>query len=315
MLRSIVVPLDGSPLCEHALPAALALARRCGAELRLVQVHTPLTPAYGDGLSGLESTFDPETRRSEQANLERTVERVRTLTKVKVSSVLLDGAVVPELLSAAQGADLVVMTTHGRGPLARFWLGSVADELVRQIPIPVLLLRPPEGQADLTSDVSWRRVLVPLDGSPLAEQILEPAIALGTLLKAEYSLLRVIAPMVRGLSVTTDEVVGRVDETMLAQLRSFHEADRVAAHEYLDRVAKALRAQSLTVQTRVIVHELPAVAILDEARASRADIVALATHGRRGIRRLVLGSVADKVLRASPVPVLLHGPKGMQNES
>jgi nucleotide-binding universal stress UspA family protein len=310
----MLVPLDGSPLSEHALPVALGLARRCGAELRLVRVHVPPTPAYGDGISGFESTFDPEARRGELVELEQTTARIRAQGDVKVNSTLLDGAVVAELLSAAKDADLVVMTTHGRGPLARFWLGSVADELVRQIPIPVLLLRPHEGRADLTNEASWRHMLIPLDGSALAEQVLEASVALGTLTKAEYTLFRVIPPMVRGLSVSAEELVGRVDEKMLSQLRSFHDEDRAAAHEYLDRVAKPLRAQSLKVNTRVVVHELPAVAILDEAKAGRADVVALATHGRRGIRRLMLGSVADKVLRASPVPILLHGPRGAKSE-
>ena len=90
------------------------------------------------------------------------------------------------------------MTTHGRGPLARAWLGSVADELVRKTPIPILLTRPQEAKPVLDQAPVLRRVLIPLDGSSFAEQAMDPALALGSLTEAEYILVRVIEPMIRG---------------------------------------------------------------------------------------------------------------------
>lgn len=88
------------------------------------------------------------------------------------------------------------MTTHGRGPVSRLLLGSVADRLVREVPIPVLLVRPHEAAPDLASEPVLRHILVALDGSALAEQVLEPVVALGTLMQADYSLLRVYGPLV-----------------------------------------------------------------------------------------------------------------------
>jgi nucleotide-binding universal stress UspA family protein len=181
--------------------------------------------------------------------------------------------------------------------------------LIRCLPVPALLVRPLETVAGPTQESAFQHVLIPLDGSPLSEEILEPAVELGSSFRAEYTLLRVIPPMVQGLYGATDDLVARVDQRVLADLQAFHAADRAAAEGYLKRVAESLRAKSLKVNTRIAVHEQPAVAILDEIKAGRADVVALATHGRRGIPRLVLGSVADKVLRASPVPVLLNGPQ------
>jgi nucleotide-binding universal stress UspA family protein len=89
----------------------------------------------------------------------------------------------------------VAMSTHGRGPLSRFWLGSVADALMRRLPVPLLLVRPQEGAPDLSEEPPLRRILIPLDGSALAEEVLAPALALGGLVGAEYTLLWVVRPL------------------------------------------------------------------------------------------------------------------------
>src|SRR5438067_676921 len=111
---------------------------------------------------------------------------------------------------AFDGADLVVMTTHGRGPLGRLWLGSVADALVRDLAMPLLLVRPQETAPDFKREPLLKHLLLPLDGSPLAEQMLEPAVALGTLMEADYTLLRVIKPVV--------PIDDRLEGTSAAQL-------------------------------------------------------------------------------------------------
>src|SRR5262249_13166269 len=118
---------------------------------------------------------------------------------VSVTAQVLQGEVAETLCrqAAEAGADLVVMATHGRGPFGRFWLGSVADELIRHLHLPILLVRPEEAEVDLSRNALPSRVLVPLDGTELAEQILEPAVALAALLPAaEVTLLRVIKPVV-----------------------------------------------------------------------------------------------------------------------
>jgi nucleotide-binding universal stress UspA family protein len=153
-----------------------------------------------------------------------------------------------------------------------------------------------------------RRVLVPLDGSELAEQVLEPVLALGTGTRAEYTLLRVVNRMT---PVSYDPASGRVSglrKSLLGQLQELDRRESARARNYLERLAERLRARSLAVQTRVVLHEQPAVAILDDAQQNAVDLIALATHGRGGLRRLLLGSVADKVLRGAATPVLVCRP-------
>ena len=130
--------------------------------------------------------------------LDTTVKRLAVLHSVPVTSALLESPAIAETLNAhaaTTGADLIVMTTHGRGPLSRFWLGSVADELVRRATIPILLVRPQEKAPDLSSEPILRHILIPLDGSALAEQALEPALALGKLMEADYTLVRIYFPL------------------------------------------------------------------------------------------------------------------------
>jgi nucleotide-binding universal stress UspA family protein len=309
MYRSIVVPLDGSPFGEQALPLAVEIARRSAANLQIVHVSVPLAEMYAEAWPGFESTVNPALRRRGEAYLDAVVRRLEPTVgaDVAVSSALLEGTI-PEALQEhvmATGADLVVMTTHGRGPLARAWLGSVADTLVRRLSVPLLLVRPRQAAAAPDTRSALRHVLVPLDGSPFAEDILEPAVTLGGLERAEYTLLRVIPPMILGNYANGyPAAVGYED--LLAQLEQLHAQECAEAATYLRRVAAGLRERGLRVTTRVAVHEHPAVAILDEAKAHPDGFVALATRGRSGLPRLLLGSVADKVLRGSVVPVLVH---------
>jgi nucleotide-binding universal stress UspA family protein len=302
--------LDGSPFGEHALPLALSLARRQGAALQVVHVHVPLVGMYGELGAFYDESLDRELMESEQAYLDAVVNRLAAAADVSLSTALLDGPA-PDAIArraAATGADLLIMTTHGRGPLARFWLGSVADALVRQATIPVLLVRSQESAPDLAREHALRRILIPLDGSDLAEQVLEPALALGAAAQAEYTLLRVVKPMT---PASYDPASGRVSElreSLLKQLQSLDRQQWAEARDYLERPAERLRARSLTVQTHVVSHEQPAAAILDYASTRGADAIALATHGRGGLKRLLLGSVADKVLRGATIPVLVYRP-------
>ncbi len=201
------------------------------------------------------------------------------------------------------GTDLVVMTTHGYGPLARAWMGSVADKLVRRLPMPILLARPHEATLDLLETVHERvfeHVLIPLDGSALAEEILDPALALGALMDAEYTLMEAIEVPVLGYAPAAQAAM--LDERVLEQWRA-------EARAYLERVAARIRARVSVVRTNVTLAP-PAMAIIDYAREHAADLIALSTHGRGGLARMLLGSVADKVIRGADVPVLLQRPRG-----
>ena len=310
MYRNLLVPLDGSAFGEQALPMALSIARRTGAALQLTHVHVPPMPVGIEGLPIVDAPLENEMRQHERAYLDGVVKRVEAAGQVKVTTTLLEGPVAEAIHQQAVSgqADLVVLTTHGRGPLSRFWLGSVADQLVRKLPMPMLLVRPQEAAPDLSRDVGLRHVLIALDGSPFAEQVLPAATALGTAMKADQTLLCVVPPLMPGSYDLGDIPAMGLAGSRFAQLQRMHEEEIKQAESYLDRVAARLRQQGLKVQTRVVRQDSPGAAILEEARQLGVDVVALATHGRGGLGRILLGSVADKVLRGATMPVLIHRP-------
>lgn len=311
MYRSILVPVDGSPFGEAALPLALILARRAGAILQLVHVMPPMGASYSEASLYLDSNLDrkllEQQRARSQTYLEHWAKKLGALAPVAVKTVLLSGDV-PALLrnQAVQvSADLIVMTTHGRGPLGRFWLGSVADELVRQVSMPVLLVRPVETVV-FEPEAALRHILIPLDGEPMAEQIIERAVELGQLMEADYTLLRVIKPVASAHYPVEGASMGQQVQALLDQMETIEEQIRQDAVTYLEKLAGELRQRGLKVSSRVEVEDKPALAILNQVQS--ADLVALCTHGRHGLSRVFLGSVADKVIRGCHLPVLVYRP-------
>jgi nucleotide-binding universal stress UspA family protein len=294
MYRSILVPLDGSLRSEQSLPYAATLARRSGAALQLAFVHTPLI--LGEGTLYL-GTPDVQLWEEEKKYLQSVVDRLKKAGLEKVSAHVLEGPIAETLQehTLGKGCDLVVMTTHGRGPVSRFWLGSVADQLVHRLPMPLLLIRTREEIPPAAKEPEVRSILVALDGTPAAEQVLQPAGALAKLVGASCTLLHVVPSVVPHVVYAEGAVGAALTDKLRAE-----------AHVYLKRVADSLRDRGFAVQTRITVHAHPATAILKEAASGEYDLLALETHGRRGLPRLFLGSIADKVVRGATVPVLVH---------
>jgi len=199
------------------------------------------------------------------------------------------------------------MTTHARGPMGRFWLGSVADELLRDAPCPIFLIHPHDKALNVKQETAIKNILVPLDGSAFAEQVLESAVSLGKLNDAGYTLLRVIQPIQAMTLPAGTGSFGEMAHRMIERVDVLQEQLRKEAQEYLERTAARFRTQGLTVTTQVAIAEQPGVAILESARPP-VDLIALESHGRRGLSRLFLGSVADKVVRGAGVPVLVARP-------
>jgi nucleotide-binding universal stress UspA family protein len=297
MERAILVPLDGSVFGEHALPIAVGIARRTGATLHLVHVHAFDLSALAD-LPG-DQPLDEAIQESERAYLASVVQRVAAIWDGSVITVLRDGIIATALhdYALAQQVDLVVLTSHGRGGIARAWLGNTADTLVRTLPIPVLLVRPLHEAVDLADVPSIQHILVPLDGSPLAEQVLGPALALSAGTLTTLTLLHTVEPLV--LSYMTLDYSGTIQRVQ-------QDAEAVA-QTYLERVAEQIRRPGLLVITHVEVGP-PAPSTLHYAETHNVDLIALATHGRRGLARLALGSIADKVSRSASLPVLIYRP-------
>lgn len=305
MYQSILVPLDGSPAAEHALPLALTIARRDNAELHLVRVHVTTLPLMVGGELASDNAVDAALVESEKSYLESLTARLGKSSGITVRSAILDGAVADTLQEYASTikADLTVMTTHGRGAFARFWLGSTADKIMRHSSVPTLLVRPLEaGPIDLSSTVVIKKIVIPLDGSELAESAIGPAARLGQSVGAEFAFVLVLD------AVEDIETLARMK--IKAPGGWFPEATQAKAEVYLERTADALRSKGSKVETKVIRHGSAAGAILDYAHSHGHPVIALATHGRGGMRRMFMGSVADKIIRGASMPVLIYHPAG-----
>jgi nucleotide-binding universal stress UspA family protein len=303
MLRLIVVPLDGSGFGEQALPVALRLAQRERAEIELVHVHETLPPYMTQGAPVIDPRLDLELEKDRRAYLDAIATWLGRSASVQVTAVLLEGEVEPTLAEHIENhhADLVVMATHGRGGLSALWIGGVASELARHSSAPVLLVRPTESGSRAQAAPPFRRVLIPLDGTPAGEEAIDHVLAVAGDQGVEYLVLHVVTPMTYLGDPSGIALVSEIDlqQAMLA---------------YLDEVAGRIRSRGFHVETRVDVHPSPARAILDVARARGTDLIAMETHGRNKAARLLLGSVTDKILRAATAPVLVHRPQAETRE-
>jgi nucleotide-binding universal stress UspA family protein len=304
MIHTIVVPLDGSNFGEHAIPFALSVARQTDANLRLVHVHAYPQPLYtSDGVAIFDAATDEHNRVMQLAYLDDLSTRVAAQTTAPLQTALVEGPVAEAIETYVEtvSADLIVMTTHGRGPLSRFWLGSVADALVRRSTVPMLLVRPDDSMPaplSLGSTRTFARILLPLDGSQLSEQMIGAAADFAALSGAELTLLMALDPT--GMSYAPILYTAGLEGEVLDQMKN-------EAHAYLEEAAAPLRDRGLRVKTQVV-YAQPAVAILNYAFDHGSDLIAMATHGRSGLSRALLGSVADKILRGAHIPLLVQRP-------
>lgn len=305
MFESLLVPLDGSRFGERALPYALALARATGVPIHLTHVHVPHPPDHllaatqyqYEGVNMAE--YDARDREEERKYLDGVANRVREQVPSEVRVALLEGELVCaiEAYAGEQRAGLVVMSTHGRTGASRIWLGSKADELVRHTHLPLVLVPPGHEIEEVEGQATLDHLLVALDGSPMAEKVLETALSIAKAMNARVTLLHVVSPHV---------TLG----ARVYPLPSGHLGDRMnKAREYLSTVVERLSDRALSVEPLVVEKAIPARAILDVARERDARLVAVATHGYRRMSRAILGSVADKVLRGSESPILVHRPE------
>jgi nucleotide-binding universal stress UspA family protein len=304
MLQSLLVPLDGSEFSERTLALAQALAKATGSSLHLVHVHVPHPPDHFlsntqfhyEGLD-LEE-YESHHRDQEQAYLAEVEARISRDTPVDTA--LLEGQVAEEVARHAETvkADLVLITTHGHTGVSRMWLGSVADALIRTTSLPLLVVHPAFGGHVPAEVRTFRHIMVPVDGSELSASILGPASDLARATGAKLTLVHVVSSSAvlgtRIFPVLPDDIAPAMEK----------------AREYLEGKAEELRSQGLKVDTHVEEHEAPGRAIAAIADKLNADVIALATHGYGGLKRALLGSVADKVLRSSPLPLLVQRPAG-----
>jgi nucleotide-binding universal stress UspA family protein len=281
----ILVPLDGSKLAEQILPYARALAEAFRIPVELLRVDEPeLIPPYSlprQAGGYLEEIGGGYFAPSVQVN--------HAVEPGKPAEVIVDRA------GAVRGT-LIAMATHGGSGIRRWLLGSVASKVVQTAESPVLLVRSIEGN-DPTKPVRLNAIYVPLDGSGLAEAVLPHVKELAQKMNLEVCLVRVYA------SPPESYLVGEgLSAPALGRLR---EQIREEAENYLTGKTDELRAEGLSRVSSIAVEGDPAGEIIDVARKTPDNMLAMATHGRSGLGRLVLGSVTEKVVHHSRDPVLI----------
>jgi nucleotide-binding universal stress UspA family protein len=291
----ILLPLDGSELATIAIPYARALATP---ETELVLVRAVADPTPMNELAG---TSAYPVGRILARNREQAEDYLGAVAEVlrDVAPTITTHAAIGEppetILDAIQEHDatLVIVASHGRGFLGRVVVGSVADRIARAATVPVLVVHPTHhAQLPVHADSRARidRLLVPLDGSAMARQALPVVESLGVQLDLPVHLIRALP--------TREEIAAHPDPVE----HGYYEGMIAAAQDLLAAEAVHLRASGLTVTASSYIGP-PAATILDEAGAR--DIVVMTSHGRGGVRRWLMGSVAERLIRAGEAPVLL----------
>jgi nucleotide-binding universal stress UspA family protein len=301
MYKVIMVPTDGSGFDREAIRVALRMAERCDAKIRLVRV---LATGSFFGASGTPdgTPIAPDLARSERdkalSELYSLAAECRTTSKADISVDLHAGPVNDVLQGYARrnDVDLIVISTHARSGISRLSLGSVTDSLIRHTTIPVLVVKPSTSYLNPQVREVFRRILVPLDGSTLAEQILPRVLILASLEDAEITLLNVLVPQ----SYSQKEIV---DPSL-----PWWDKDIAAAQAYLFRIAGNLRRSGVLVTTDIVISENIAGAIGDFANREKANLIAIATHGRGGLNRMLHGSVADAIMHSARISMLVFKP-------
>jgi nucleotide-binding universal stress UspA family protein len=312
MYKRMLVPLDGSKLSEVVFPYAKELAGRLGLEVVLLHVHdsgesetVPLHRAY------IEHKADVIKHQSQEVQTKVGIGEVGRA--VQVRGELVAGYPADEILRYVEenDVDLILMATHGRSGIRRWVMGSVADRVLRASRVPVCLVRAgiPEG---IVYD-KWprRTILVPLDGSELAEEVLPHVTALAKQRGAELLevvLLRVYEP-VSALgyyppSARFETPSGAVHVMPQDYARGESARQKIIAEQYLARVAKRLNNAGLKVRCEALAGA-PAEVIVDYVHKNPFNLIVMSTHARSGLSRWAYGSVASRVLRGVSSPIFL----------
>jgi len=297
--KRIIVPLDGSQLAEAALPWAERLAVATNAQIvafRAAEAHVLPGMNTGEGeVHALEAA---------QKYLNDVVARL-TARGLKAWPITAYGRPEEHIAEAARVHDaaIIVMATHGRSGPGRWLFGGVADKVVRRATVPVLVVRARQSPAR-----PWCRLVVPLDGSPQAEQALAAAADLARALGLEIVLLQVVEPRMTRI----------VGEALIYSSEAIPQ-DKAAAYQYLDEIAKRLRKRGIAVSTAVEVGvsgegaatyaRRPGETITSYVKENAVDLIAMCGEYRSGLSHLLLGSVVGDVLHGADVPVLLMNPR------
>jgi nucleotide-binding universal stress UspA family protein len=295
MTQPILVPIDGSPFSERAIPAAVAIAKRNRLRVELILIHEPFVPSpQGPQFLPLVSpVLDAEWRSRRGAYMRDLVARLQKTTAVPVSGSVMDGAVADGIAEHARAHDarLIVLATHGDTPGSRLWVGSVPRAIARLAPSPVLFVKPGIDSREPEPE-SFARVLVALDGSAASDSAIEYATMIAGKTGVSYTLIRVVTAVEEWEYGSASWAAG--ENLAITEARA-----------YLARHARRLRRHGYSVATQVLREGRPADAILEFATENDIDLIALTTHARSVTSRLFRRSVADRIAREPWITALM----------
>jgi nucleotide-binding universal stress UspA family protein len=285
MFSRISVPLDGSRLAEQILPFVRLFAMPLNLPVDLFTVL--------ESVSDHQSSLHARTR----AYLEGVREKYFS-SGVSTNFHVESGEAATVIIERYRNDPhcLIAMATHGMSGLRRWLMGSVTSKVVQHAANPLLIIRPTE-KADPGLPVSFRTIIVPLDGSGLAEKALPTVIGLAKPLKLEVQLVRAYTPAAETYIIA--------DGVIAQSTAQFNQNLKAEVETYLEGKVQALRAEGLENVTATAVLGDAASEVIDFARRTESNVVAMSTHGRSGVGRWLLGSVAEKVVQHSQDPVLL----------
>jgi len=315
MFQRLLVPLDGSFRAERALPIAARIARASGGSVHLLKVVAfPIGYSGGMALAPLVSDELIQAEMTQSTDYLTMVTTFPMLTGIATTTEVLCGPPTQEILTVAQSraVDLIVLCSHGRTGFARWALGSVASTLAHESTMPILILRESELPSLLAGPGTMQPLcaLVPLDGSELAETALAPAAHLVAALAAPapgtLHLTQVVKPFQKAAAEGED--IARNDEA------------RARAGTYLAHVTERLQTTMKDLRLSItwsvtpehdVASTLVSLAEHGEEAGSTAgcDLIAISTHGRHGLQRWVMGSVTERLLHTTRLPILIVRPQ------
>lgn len=299
MFERILVPLDGSPRAEVILSLLARILRREDSEIVLLRV-VDIPPSVGRvNLAVVRAQHREEAQKYLQGLAERF-----SSSGAKVHARVAHGAPADVILDTAEreGATMIALSTHGRTGLARWALGSVAEKVARTSDVPVLLVRSfrrgaaGDLEPTVAQEIPFRRILVPVDGSATSMSAVAPAVKFAQLYGSDIFVLHVETPY-----VPPSPVLPGMEMVLPSSVPPATPSDR---DEVTAKAAKFFVQAGLKAARQTTVGE-PAAEIIDLSINRGMDLIAMGTHGRTGLARWSLGSVAERVLRSGEAPLLL----------
>lgn len=297
MYRKIMVPLDSSDLSESILPYARWFAKAFKPQVELLHVIDPeaISRLVEPSAGRYADVVQMDEKRAVLEYLESVAGSFPDPMAVSCHAGVGKAAEMIVKRAIAQSATLITMATHGRTGIQRWLLGSVANKVLHEATTPLLLVRPSE-KSESTGVAALKTIIIPLDGSSLAEEMLPHVAVL-----AEKMNLRILLLQTFGLP----ESVQYSADGQVPNWKQILEQMREGAESYLKEIAERFQREGLTRVSTMALQGEAAEHIIEIARRSPDNLVAMCTHGRSGVARLVLGSVTEKVVRYSGEPVLV----------